>query len=527
MLRPYQQKAIDMLLEWFAKNPTGNPVLELPTGAGKSHIVAALCKNAVQSWPSTRILMLTHVSELVEQNAEKMLLHWPNAPFGIYSASLKRRNIERITFASIQSVAKKAELLGHRDLVLIDECHLANNEQTGGYRALINALTKINPALRVIGLSASPYRLGQGLLTQGKDALFSDIINPVTIKELVGLGYLAPLKSKQTATQYDLAGVKTRGGEFVAGDLAKAVDQDAINSAAIDEIINRAGERKHWLLFCTGVDHANHCADMLNDRGIVTRCITGNTKANDRAQWIADYKTGNVQCLTGADVLTTGFDAPNTDLVAMLRPTKSPALYLQIVGRGMRLKSHTDHCLVLDFAGNVDRHGPVTNIIPPKPKGKGGGEAPVKSCPNCSELIHTSVMICPDCGHIFEAKPKEWALSNACIMGIEPEVMSVTAWQWDKHTSRSNGKEMLKVRYYGSFSHPVVTEYVCIAHDGPAGNRARMLLARMANSSGCHEVGKLQCLSEIASTMTKAKPPKEIQYLKRGKFYDVSNQRWH
>jgi DNA repair protein RadD len=120
MLRDYQQRAIDQLYEWFGKHE-GNPCLVLPPGAGKSHIVAALCKNAVQSWPGTRILMLTHVKELIEQNAEKMRLHWPNAPMGIYSASIGKRQLgEPITFAGIQSIAKKSHLIGHIDLIIID-----------------------------------------------------------------------------------------------------------------------------------------------------------------------------------------------------------------------------------------------------------------------------------------------------------------------------------------------------------------------------------------------------------------------
>ncbi|MFP5382351.1 MAG: DEAD/DEAH box helicase, partial [Gammaproteobacteria bacterium] len=137
MLREYQQRAIDMLYAWFEAGGQGNPCLVLPTGSGKSHIVAALCKDALQNWPETRVLMLTHVKELIEQNAEKMRLHWPNAPMGIYSASIGKKQLgEPITFAGIQSVRNKAKELGHIDLVIIDECHLVNHRDEGGYRQL-------------------------------------------------------------------------------------------------------------------------------------------------------------------------------------------------------------------------------------------------------------------------------------------------------------------------------------------------------------------------------------------------------
>ena len=198
MLREYQQRAIDQLYDWFEAASSGNPCIVLPTGAGKSHIVAALCKDAVQRWPETRILMLTHQKELIEQNAEKMRQHWPNAPMGIYSASIGRRCLsEPITFAGIQSVRNKSSAIGHIDLCIIDECHLVSHKDEGGYRTLLSQLKAINPALRVIGLTATPYRLGHGLITD-KPALFDDLIEPVTIEELVYKGYLSVLRSKVT-----------------------------------------------------------------------------------------------------------------------------------------------------------------------------------------------------------------------------------------------------------------------------------------------------------------------------------------
>jgi DNA repair protein RadD len=193
-LRPYQRRTIDELYGWFNAGNAGNPCVVLPTGGGKSHIVAALCKDALQNWPETRILMLTHVKELIEQNAEKMLQHWPDAPLGIYSASLNKRQIEPITFAGIQSVRRKAGLLGHIDLVLVDECHLINHKEQGGYRTLLAQLKLINPELRVIGLTATPYRLGHGMITD-EPALFSDLIEPVTLEQLIAQGHLSILRS--------------------------------------------------------------------------------------------------------------------------------------------------------------------------------------------------------------------------------------------------------------------------------------------------------------------------------------------
>jgi DNA repair protein RadD len=218
--------------------------------------VAALCKDALQNWPETRVLMLTHVKELIEQNAEKMRQHWPGAPMGIYSASIGRKDLgEPITFAGIQSVRSKARELGHIDLVIIDECHLVNHKDEGGYRKLLAELKAINPSLRVIGLTATPYRLGHGLITD-KPAMFDDLLTPVSIEELVFKGYLSTLRSKITKAKLDVTGVKKRGGEFIESELQAAVDTDDKNQAVVREVVALAGERKAWLFFCAGVKHA-------------------------------------------------------------------------------------------------------------------------------------------------------------------------------------------------------------------------------------------------------------------------------
>lgn len=522
-LRDYQQRSIDQLYDWLSNNP-GNPVLVLPTGSGKSHIVAALCRDALTSWPDTRILMMTHVSELIEQNASKMRQHWPNAPMGIYSAGMRRHDIDRITFGGVQSLRGKASFLGHRDLCIIDESHLINNRQQGQYRQLIDQLLEINPAMRVVGLTATPYRLGQGMLTDGDDALFHGLIEPVTVHELVSRGYLAPLKSKHTEAMIDTSQVKKRGGEFVAKEAASAAD--AITQQAIAEIVARADDRRHWLLFCAGVEHAEHCASELQSYGISASTVTGKTPAGERRRIMADYWAGRVTALAGADIFTTGFDAPDTDLIAFLRPTMSPALYVQMAGRGMRIKSHTDHCLVLDFAGNVEKHGPITGVQPPRTAGERSGEAPVKVCPSCDELVHTSIMKCPECGHEWQAKEREYRLSNADIMGIEPTEMTVTDWQWSKHVSRKSGDEMVKVRYYGGLADPVVTEWHPVTN-AKVGFKALAEVARIAKRAGLAQDGApVDDMAALSDYMNTGHPPRVIQYHKRGKFYDVVDRIW-
>jgi DNA repair protein RadD len=532
-LRDYQQKAIDDLYRWFADGNKGNPCLELPTGSGKSHIIAALCKDAIQNWPETRILMLTHVKELIEQNAQRMREHWPNAPLGIYSAGIGKRQLdEPITFGGIQSLRGKEDRIGFVDLIIIDEAHLVGHRDTGGYRELITKLHEINPSLRVIGLTATPYRLGHGMITD-KPAIFSDIISPVSIEQLIFQGHLSILRSKTTSSKLDVSGVHKRGGEFIESELHAAVDQASITAGVVREVIEKAGDRKSWLFFCAGISHAEHVCEELQSSGISAACVTGNTPKKERESILSRFKRGELRALTNANVLTTGFDHPDIDLIAMLRPTLSPGLYVQMAGRGMRIKSHTDHCLVLDFAGVVATHGPITAVRTPTGKGDKTGEAPVKVCDVCAELCPLSARTCPACGAPFP-EPKRDSLKlklhDDDIMGLDGEEMEVKEWVWVKHTSRTSGKEMLLCKYYGrNISDPPVSEYHTILHDGIAGEKARRNLQRIIKSAGSVNYlaenfnGDLMPLVEFMKYLP---PPSTIKYLKDGKFYKIINRRW-
>jgi DNA repair protein RadD len=527
VLREYQQRTITELYAWFEAGNEGNPCLVLPTGSGKSHIIAALCKDALQSWPETRILMLTHVKELIAQNAEKMRQHWPNCPLGIYSAGLGRKELgEPITFAGIQSVRAKAKLIGHVDLVIIDEAHLVSHKDEGGYRALLAELKAINPNLRIIGLTASPYRLGHGYITD-KPAIFDALIEPVSIEELIFKGYLSTLRSKLTATKLEVDGVHKRGGEYIESELQAKVDTKDKNAKVVREIINLSTERKSWLIFCAGVQHAQHIKDALVAQGIVAECVTGETPSTQRDRILKDFKAGTIQALTNANVLTTGFDAPSIDLIAMLRPTMSPGLYVQMAGRGLRIADGKTDCLVLDFAGVVEQHGPITAVRPPPKKGDKVGEAPVKVCDHCQEICALSVRVCPACGAEFPEPVKPaLKLSTLDIMGVEGVDMEVTAWTWRKHISRASGKEMLALSYYGGLSDPPVTEYLAVCHDGYAGEKSRRLLTDIAYKAGVTLDYSVADLHEMAQQLTEGEPPSAIEYKKSGKFFTVLKRTW-
>jgi DNA repair protein RadD len=471
--------------------------------------------------------MLTHQKELIEQNAAKLRNHWPNVPLGIYSASIGRKDLgEPITFAGIQSIRTKAVQLGHFDLVLIDECHLVSHKDEGSYRSLIADLIAINPAIRVIGLTATPWRLGHGLITD-KPAIFDDLIEPTSIEELVYHKFLSPLRSKVTTVKYDLTGVAKRGGEYVEGDLARAVNTDDYNSRIAAEIVAYAGDRKSWLIFCTGIEHARQMAQELNNYTSAAY-ITGETPKAERERLLSAFKSGDLVALTNANVLTTGFDAPNIDLIAMLRPTMSPSLYVQMAGRGCRIAEGKTDCLVLDFAGVVETHGPIIAVQPPNKPGEGKGEAPTKSCEKCWELVHISAKVCPACGTAFpepEQKESNLHLRHDDIMGLNLKEMQITSWNWRKHISRTSGKEMLMVTYYGGLSDPPINEYFAILHPGYAGEKSMQELGLIAGRSGVSFRPNTD-LEDWAESLKNGSPPAIIKYRRDGKYNRIVKRNW-
>jgi DNA repair protein RadD len=236
-----------------------------------------------------------------------------------------------------------------------------------------------------------------------------------------------------------------------------------------------------------------------------------------------DYKRGEIRALTNANVLTTGFDAPSIDLIAMLRATLSPGLYVQMAGRGLRIAEGKADCLVLDFAGVVQTHGPITAV---EPTGRASTQEadkmpPVKECPECGELVAPAVRVCPACQYAFPApERKPLVLRQDDIMGLDPLTMRVQTWQWREHTSRSSGKEMIKVTYYGALSDPPVTEYFPIWHEGYAGEKAMRLLSRIMQDAGI--LKRQDDLKNELLHLNASAPPHQIEYRKDGKFYRVT-----
>ncbi|WP_425067765.1 DEAD/DEAH box helicase family protein [Reyranella sp.] len=470
-LRPYQQAAIQAIYDYYARH-SGHCCVVIPTAGGKSIVLASFIQGVLQQWPDQRILVVTHVRELIAQNHAEMMGLWPEAPAGIYSAGLGRRDIgARVLFAGIQSIHRRAYDVQQCDLVLIDEAHLIPRASDTMYRRFLDTLSRINPALKVIGFTATPYRLDSGLLHEGEGRLFTDIAYEVSIRDLIDHGYLCPLISKATDLTLDVGGVGSRGGEFIPGQLQAAVDRESITKAAIDEILAYGEGRRSWLAFCSGVEHATHVAEALRERGVSCATIFGDTPSAERDRIVAAFKRGEIRALVSMGVLTTGFNAPAVDLIAMLRPTKSAGLYVQMAGRGTRLAPGKDNCLVLDFAGNVARHGPIDAVKPKRPV-EGEGPPPTKICPDCDSILAAAVRQCPDCGHQFpppEIKVAATASTLAILSAVPAEWMEVSEVFYRRHEKPGKPPSMRVDYSCGLVRH---SEWICFEHTGYARQKA-------------------------------------------------------
>jgi DNA repair protein RadD len=478
--RDYQIQAINTTFDYLNAT-TGNGVIVQPTGVGKSHTISGIVRRALQYRPNARIQMLTDKKELIKQNVEKLVDHWPTAPVGIYSAGLKtKQKYMPITYGGIASMVKVVEDFDAVDLVLVDEAHRMNPNVETLYGRYMKALREKNPYVRLIGLTATDWRMGFGKLTD-EGGIFDDvIINQGSLEWynwFVDQGYLVPLIPRPTQTVLDTTGVGMSGGDLNMSEVQRKVDRQDITWAALQELCYWGQNRHHWLIFAAGVDHADHITEMLNYMGIPTTCV--HRGISDRDQRIADYKAGRYRCMVNNNILTTGFDYPGIDLIGMFRPTLSSSLWVQMLGRGTRpvyapgwdietregrlaaiANSYKQNCMVLDFADNISQMGPINDPVLPRRAGLGGGEPPIKTCTpdrlvkgqqHCGSWNHASVRYCAACGAEFDFAIKygvNASIKALVATGVEDiEWFDVQNIYYSEHIGAS-GIPCLRVDYW-------------------------------------------------------------------------------
>ena len=472
VLRPYQQKAVNAVWGHISRK-LSSPCVVIPTGGGKTPIIASLCKQAVEEW-NGRVCVLAHVKELLEQASRK--LSDVGLDHAVYSAGLKRRESDSsVVIAGIQSVYRRAFELGRFDLIFIDEAHLIPSDGEGMYRTFLKDAREVNPNVRLVGFTATPYRLGSGELCHA-DGLLNEVCYEAGVRELISQGYLSRLRGKR-GLEIDTSSLDVRNGEFVPAQ-AEGLMRDVV-SAAVDEILKLGSQRRSILLFCSGILHGQEVQAELLSRGETCGFICSETEDAERKRQIESFRAGHIRFLSNVNVLTTGFDAPNVDCVCLLRPTMSPGLYYQMVGRGLRLSPGKTDCLVLDFGENIERHGPIDELrVRGKRKTGENGER-AKVCPSCKELISVGYRVCPECEYEFPPNQKathQETATSAAVTTLEiknetHQVMDVLYAVHTKKDSEPGHPRTLRVEYFYTLAERV-SEWICVEHEGFAKQKA-------------------------------------------------------
>jgi len=425
MLRPYQQKAHDAIINWVRK--TNAPCLiEAATGAGKSHIIASLAQTIHEMSNGKHVLCLAPSAELVVQNSEKYGA--TGNEYSLFSASVGEKSLRHpVVFGTPLTVKNKITRFGEQfAMVIIDECH----GTTPTIKSIIEAMRDKNPRLRVVGMTATPYRMNEGFIfsqwADGKpvaeherleETFFEASVDRITARELIEQGYLTqPIVGGIHAEAYHTIGMELNSrGQFDQADIDQAFHGQGRKTAAIiADIVAQAQDRHGVMIFAATVRHAHECLDSL-PAGL-SAIVTGETPKQERKDIIERFKAREIKYLVNVSVLTTGFDAPHVDVVAMLRATESVGLLQQIIGRGLRLSDGKDDCLVLDYAENLERHCPDGDIFTPTIRAKSKADD-VKfvtcHCPLCN--AENTFKARPNDGYQIDAIGYFCDLDGICI----------------------------------------------------------------------------------------------------------------
>lgn len=436
LLRSYQKSAIESAITW-GRYKTDPAIIVLPTGSGKSHVIAALAEHYSQL--GERVCILAHRKELLVQNGGKM-----NISHGYCSASLGDKDLHLpVIVGGIQTIARRE--FEKFSTIIIDECHrLPDNEEMGQYWQFI---AKHQPC-KVFGLTATPYRLKGGKLSWG------EYVYEMDYGTLQKSGYLAPIINKLKHTP-DLSDIKLIANDYKEDELSSVMEDPELVDAAMKNIIAYGATRRAVIIFCVSVRHATIIYNALIDNGLSAALIHGGTPDSERDQMIEAFRTGKTKHLVNVAVLLEGFDAPIIDMIVCLRPTKSKALWEQLLGRGVRLSEGKENCLLIDMSGNLREHGGIGTAIKAPAKGKEQKRENGRICPNCESWAQpANAKQCADCGYEFlKADPHKVAHdyepdTSDNIKKSAVAEYDVTGVTYNEHYNRKKGTKSIRVDYY-------------------------------------------------------------------------------
>jgi len=322
-----------------------HPIIVAPTGSGKSFMICNFIASYLTKNPTAKILVLSHIQEILEQDFDALNEFFYGIEVGLYSSGLDSRIIKKITVAGIQSVWRRPELFKGVTVVIVDECHLVTIKQNGMYRKFLSHIDA-----NYVGFTATHFRLGHGYIHKGPNNLFNkisyDMSKPEIFNRLVDEGYLTKLITKATLMKMNTEDIKIRARDFAIDELSKRFDRDAVRDEAVEEIIEFGYNYKRWLTFAIDIEHAEHINSALCKGGIHSAVVHSKMHKSKRKEIIQSYRDGEYRSIVNVDILTMGLNVPDIDLISMLRPTHSPVIHVQAIGRGLRPFPTKTHCLV-------------------------------------------------------------------------------------------------------------------------------------------------------------------------------------
>lgn len=524
-LRPYQEVAVNSAINWLHQPTSKAGIIVLPVGSGKTIISSEIIKRVSLQYPRTKIILVSHVQELLQQGMQTLVSQWPEADACFYSAGIGQKRLNSdIVFCGIQSIhSKVAEFHRCPSIIIQDECHLTSHKESTTYRKFFNEILSINPNARFIGLTASPFRADTGRLDEGENRFYEEVIYELEMRWMIDNGFLCKPITPKGLTHIDTTGVGTRAGDYIESQLEIVVDNDDLIQSCINQIMLYGVDRKKWLIFTPGVKTCEKVRDQIRLRGISCEMILGTTPKEERKNILDQYRSGVIKCLVNVALLTTGVDVPAIDLIAGLRPMKSPVLYQQTVGRGLRIHPEKSDLLYLDFGGVIEELGPLDAIdIRKRASTKQDDierQAPTKVCPACGAECAIAQKWCFNCSYEFPVSQglNKTADKDRNIMSFgDPETKFVIKMSYAPHKSKKNpdGPKTLRVSYVcldGKYD-----EYVCFGHKGYARDKAVSWHNRMRPDVPVPPTAEESALILYPT-------PTEIEVRQEGKYWRVLN----
>ena len=410
------------------------------------------------------------------------------------------------------------------DVIIVDEAHRIPARGEGKYRQFIKGCQKMNNKIKVIGFTATPYRTNHGPICH-KDHILNEICYEANVSDLIAQGYLCNLRSKVGDVKLDLSQVKRNsGGDYIVNSLADAVDtpeivRKAVGSAAA---IIRQENRKSIMIYCVDLNHCNDVTVEARRNGLNVAMVTGKTPIKERDRIAEQFKAGRIQAIANVNVYTEGFNAKRIDCIVLLRPTLSPGLYYQMVGRGLRTHESKKDCLVLDYGHCIETHGPIDCID--------GGDIRITVCQQCGDAFSRAIRTCPHCGweipkreiERMEAEDMTRRMhaeqaSKRSILSSEPETFLVSGVTVHRH--KKEGKpDSIRVQYRCGLN--VFREWICLDHEGFPGDKAKKWWVRRfgAPVATVDEAMSNMYLADAIKTVTKA-----VTVVQRGKYAEIVN----